>query len=85
MKREHAELLRDACAAADIKCEVRSDYSGRWMYGRTTYAVVVHSMPALLMAMVNYIPAMEEDDKLVRLPKLTDLNEDDMGRDVVVY
>ena len=78
MKKEFAEFLADACGG-----ELRDDYSGRGMYGRTCYGVVVDSpTDAMLMAMqeLQSDPECYED---LEIPN--GMAMDSMGYDTILY
>lgn len=95
MTKEQAELLQAAtehCGNQEIS--VRTDYSGRCMYGRTTYAVVVDSMSQLMADVVSYIMEnVEVDNEACKVtvagqevPELSAFNQDSMGRNsIVIY
>ena len=98
MTKELAEFLRDAtnhCGQQEI--DVRENYSGRGMYDRTTYAVVVDNPMELMINVVQHIREtienMEDQGKNFRLyefiPEVSDvaaLRTDSMGRSgTVIY
>lgn len=95
MTKEFATFLSDAAEHCGTEISIRDDYSGRGMYGNTTYAVVVNNMSELLLNVVQYIKETLENmsqDELAAanfIPDVYDmgrLRTDNMGRDsVVVY
>jgi hypothetical protein len=84
--KEQAEFLAEACEASGVECDIHDDYSGRGMYGKTTYAVVVNNPLQLLGAVVAYVKAIwDAGEDLSEVPALDRLEEDVMGRDVIIY
>jgi hypothetical protein len=86
MTEEQAKFFEEALDHDGVTpVEIRDDYSGRGMYGKTTYAVVVDSacdlIPSLLRhAAHNYVEVVAEgifDD--------FELRQDDMGLGIVLY
>lgn len=86
MQLDTAVLLSRAAEDVGVECEVREEYSGRGMFGRTTAALVVES-PLVLVGLAALIagerryPADLEDF----LTNLNNLTWDSMGLSYVVY
>lgn len=82
MRQEVAELLTEDMG------EIREDYSGRCMYGKTTHAVVYDSRGdyerALIYAAYE-VGARGNDDVEGILGELQNLATDSMGMGIVVY
>lgn len=72
MTREQAELL-----APDLAGEIDPDYSGRGMYGRTTYAIRTDYRPELVHELIGMWRADGET--------VSDVSIDSMGLGFVVY
>ncbi len=72
MKHDNAEQLRDALEMEGFEATIRADYEGRYMYGKTTFAVT--SDAPSLEAM--YIAGQED----IGRPRV-----DDMGTGYVYY
>jgi hypothetical protein len=67
--------------------EIRDDYSGRGMFGRTTVAVVC-SFPDFIYALKNACLSVEEGDEdyeLLRSFNVSNLSMDSMGYESVFY
>jgi len=45
MTQEEAELMEEFLEKDGYDAEIRDDYSGRMMYGKTTFAVVTNASP----------------------------------------
>ncbi len=95
MTKELASFLSDAASHCGTELDIRDDYSGRGMFDKTTYAVVVQNPCELMVNVIQYIKETLEDmsqDELAAanfIPDVSDmkyLRTDSMGRDsVVVY
>ena len=95
MTKEMAEFLKEASENAGNECDIREDYSGRGMYGRETYAIVVNSETHLISDLVQYMAESvcdtnegEENQGWCggQIPDSDGgLRVDSMGRDVVIY
>lgn len=85
MTKEQAEFFKNAAEEVGLEIEMRDGYSGRGMYGKTTFAVVTDSLsdliPALLChAAYNYVDVVENN-----LFDNFKLHQDNMGLGVVLY
>jgi hypothetical protein len=82
MRQEVAELLTEDMG------EIREEYSGRGMYGKTTHAVVYDSRGdyerALIYAAYE-VGNRGNDDVEGILGELSNLGSDSMGMGIVVY
>jgi len=94
MTKEQAEFLREAsdfCGNQD--CEIYEDYSGRGMYGAKTTGIVVNSLTVLLCDVITFVQDNIEpnEDRGVNewfgpnVPDCSDLSQDNMGMDVILY
>jgi hypothetical protein len=94
MTTELAQFLKkasDHCGSQE--CEVREDYSGSGMCGRTTVGVVVTSIPELLLSVVQFIKETVEfadhgEQYAENLPEISDmasLRTDNMGHSIILY
>ena len=72
------ELLEEL--AQEVDGNIRTDYSGRGMYGKTCVGIVVDNLLALGGAITSVI----EDEEL-RKELTTNSNTDSMGYDTIVY
>lgn len=79
--REFVEQLAEWAAFAEW--DVRYDYSGRCMYGRTCFGVVVPSISDLFQFYYQLGYAMAEVEEFASLPE--SYSQDSMGRDTIVY
>jgi hypothetical protein len=90
MRQQTAEMLVSAGEDLGIECRVYEDYSGRGMYGKTTWAIVVPcqlSVVALAARAVQVaMGAGDEGDVDSIIEDVDRLSSDGMGRDsVIVY
>ncbi len=91
MTKELADFLVKAtehCGSQEI--DIRNEYSGRGMYGRSTFAVVVDNESELLLNVIQYIKEKDETTErfVETLPDVSNvgtLRTDGMGRKVVIY
>lgn len=82
MREEVAALLTEDMG------EVRDDYSGRGMYGESTYAVTYDSNSDFEAALLNAafdLGANGADDVEGLLADMRNLRKDSMGMGIVVY
>lgn len=81
MDRELAEAIVEAIENNGGEAELREDYSGRGMYGKTTTGVVFDG--DLVSAIINNADLFVEDDD----PKFEtrSLCEDSMGLSRIIY
>lgn len=98
MTKEAALFLKEASENAGNECDIRENYSGRGMYGRTTCGVVVASLATLLADVIQYVGEnihdIDEDGEGTaghteyvgkEIPDMSDLSVDNMAMDVIVY
>jgi hypothetical protein len=82
MKLEFAELLGNV----NYNIDVREDYSGRGMYGRTTAGVVVEDLSEFLSAVGEAIEYGDEDEIAMIAEELQKgVSTDSMGRSMIIY
>lgn len=82
MTKEQAQFLvevTEMCGNQDIS--LREGYSGRGMFGRETFGVVIESLPILLADVINYA----RDQKMDDAPDFQGFSTDNMGRDIIIY
>jgi hypothetical protein len=81
MKETIARLLHQAADAAGIELLLREDYSGRGMFGKSTFAVIVAS-PTTLYPLIAEIASQKNDSDLisVTMPGPEDPEADDLGK-----
>lgn len=84
MTRTTAKRLMSA--ARDLGTEnvsVSSSYSGRGMFGTTTYSITIPNVGTLAMlAAMARCPRSKREEFAI---ELGELRQDNMGRDIVVY
>ena len=97
MNEQTAQFLVEATEnAGNQEIDLREDYSGRGMYGRSTVAVVVDDFGQLLADVLNYIQEnIGEGDETTEgqrtweganlTEKIGRFSVDSMGRGVVIY
>ncbi len=82
MRQEVAELLSEDMG------EIRDDYSGRGMFGKTTHAVVYDSRGDFESALINAayeVGARGNDNVEGILGELRNIGTDSMGMGIIVY
>jgi len=84
MTKDQCDFLREVCEDAGMECDVRSDYSDRYMYGKSTYGIVIGSTEDLLVATITYMKQQNEN-VLDCIPDFTSFKTDSMGRDMILY
>ena len=85
MTKEQAEFFKNAAEEVELEIEVRNNYSGRGMYGETTYAIIVDSLMTLIPALLcraayGYVSVAENG-----LFDNFKLRQDNMGLGIVLY
>lgn len=101
MNIELARFLKEAALHNGNECEIRDGYSGRGMFGRTTYGVVVDSSEQMLSDVLQYVKdclnPYETENPVGRscrngldydgqaIPDFSNLQVDSMGRSVILY
>lgn len=85
MTKEQAEFLEKvSIECGNQECDIRDDYSGRSMYGKTTYGVVVSDITILLADCINYLRNEDAED-INKVPDFEEFRMDNMGRDIIIY
>jgi len=87
MTKLEADTLVEGLQYLNEDYEVRDDYSGRCMYGDTTYAIIV-SNPLTLVAALGQLFIEGPQEEFLEAdppPEFRNLKVDSMGRGVVVY
>ena len=64
--------------------DLRDNYSGRSMFGRTTYGVVVNSVSTLMADCINFL-RQASDEVLEEVPDFQEFSQDNMGMDTILY
>lgn len=97
MNIELANFLKKAAEHCGNEADIREEYSGRGMYGRSTAAVVVNSLPELMLNVIQYTREIVENNQeledvavtlLDAIPEVADLGRlrtDSMGHDTILY
>lgn len=86
MTQETAEFLNLASEYfGNQKCSICSDYSGRLMYGKTTYAIVVENVMTLFSDTMNYVKEEVENNEPLIIPEFCSFRLDNLGKGVVIY
>jgi hypothetical protein len=82
MTKEQAKFFLNALEVDDIEAEIMPEYSGRGMYGKTTFAVSVNAsisiIPSLLRHLENLKQASPDFSKFI-------LRQDSLGLGIVLY
>ena len=82
MIKEHAEFFKEALDNDGIEVELRDDYSGRSMYGKTTFAVVTDNISDVIPALLRQV---QEDPESAPDFSIFKLRQDNMGLSVILY
>ena len=85
MQKKTAVALRNAAEELGVDIEVDKDYSGRGMYGDTTYAVTVSgvaSLASLIAVAGRSVDSASHEDFV---EDMQNLRSDNMGREYVYY
>lgn len=88
MTEENAKFIKEAYDYMGEECEIRSDYSGRGMYNRTTFGVILENpvdMTAILIEYIREALIGGEEDLYDTLPEFPKLNWDNMANRYIVY
>ena len=88
MKLEVAKFLQEATENAGESCDLREDYSGRGMYGRTTAGIAVESEASLWGNVMQYIQDnMDEENFREQFSELEfpQFHTDSMGMQTIIY
>lgn len=91
MKMSTAQALQRAAEELGVQCDIRDAYSGRGMYGRHTWAVIVTGahviapIAAQAMKMIKEAGTIDGQEETDLVQDLLKLRTDDMGFDKVVY
>ncbi len=81
MKLEYAELI----AATNPEIELRTEYSGRGMYGETTAAVVFPDVSDLFRAIAEVASEMNTQEAEQFAQAMGKIKTDGMGRSQLAY
>ena len=85
MKKKTAVALRNAAEELGVDIEVDNDYSGRGMYGDTTYAVTVSGVASLATLIAVAGRSIDSASHEQFVTDMQNLRSDNMGRDYVYY
>lgn len=80
---EFFKNVTESCGNQEI--DVRDSYSGRGMFGRTTYGVVVSSVPTLLADTVQFLKETLADNPQFEIPDMEDFRTDNMANQTILY
>ena len=87
MRQETATAIRRAAESEDLSCSCRHDYSGRGMFGKTTWAVEVDGptdfIVAVALAASEFEPGSVEAADFCA--DLGNVREDQMGLGLIFY
>lgn len=83
MTKEHAEFFQKALDYCGEECEIKEDYSGRGMFGKTTYGIVFAGPTILMESVLTYIKETEVEYE--DIPDLASLRSDNMGMSIIWY
>ena len=82
MTREQAEFIAEECQG-----EIYKDYSGREMFGDTTWAVVIDNVLAVVMGLWDFMKSMpanpHPNEECPAAPPC--LRLDEMGKQLILY
>lgn len=83
MTKEQAEFIVGALTDQGYAGEIREDYSGRNMFGKTTTGVVAESFFDIIGAVLAQI----SDNKAMEIPDFSQFMccGDSMGHDIIIY
>jgi len=85
MKAKTADALKEAADSMGIELQVRDDYSGRGMYGKTTHAVV-GELNTIFQCIAFAASDIVDEDNLDDFTwEMGKLRRDSMGFDIVIY
>jgi hypothetical protein len=85
MQKKTAVALRNAAEELGVDIEVDKDYSGRGMFGDTTYAVTVSGVASLATLIAVAVRSMNSASHEDFVEDMQNLRSDNMGRDLVYY
>jgi len=87
MKEKSAKLIEEAADELGYDTDIREDYSGRWMFGKTTHAIVVDTQSnfvgAVAFVAVNMDNDTEESDDFIE--DMQNIHFDSMGISIIAY
>lgn len=83
MANTQANFFQNALKHSGEECKVQEDYSGRGMYGKTTFGVVFDRETLLMECVLAYIVACRIPYE--EIPELQKLHADNMGRSIIWY
>jgi len=81
MTKELADFFRNALEYAGEDAEVREDYSGRGMFGKTTVGIVFISSTLLMAAVLDYVRETKAEIQL----DFKSIRQDNIGRGIIWY
>lgn len=85
MTKEVADFIRLVIEQQGEEAEICSDYSGRGMFGKKTYAVIVPNLRIFLYWILLYVQYKEKRGEKVSIPDVSIFQTDSMGLDTVIY
>jgi hypothetical protein len=82
-----SEYAADNLQGFDLKVELKPDYSGRGMYGKSTAALVVTDPVTLAVAVgfAVYEALALGNDQIPTLAAIKEARTDNLGNDLIVY
>ena len=96
MTKQEASLLHEAMEKMLEECDVNEDdfksrimegYSGRGMYGKETYGLVINSFTSLLQAIMTFPELLydKEGNSIVTNQIITKFRTDKLGLSIIIY
>ena len=83
MTQKEAIFIRDAMNCMGHHCKIRSDYSGRGMHGKETYAIISDNITAIIPAIAMFVA--KGNDPPTEFKNSSGYRKDSLGHDVVIY
>ncbi len=96
MTKQEASILHEAMEKMleecdvnehDFKSRIMQGYSGRGMYGKETYRLVINSFTSLLQAIMTFPELLydKEGNSIVTNQIITKFQRDTLGNSIIIY
>ena len=84
---ELAEMIIEAMENNGLTGELRSDYSGRGMYGKSTHGIVIkHGIGEVMAAIINNADIFVDEDGIpIFADPIESIRSDSMGLSNIIY
>ena len=71
----------------DFKSEIMGGYSGRGMYGKETYGLIINSFTSLLQAIMTFPELLydKEGNSIATNQIMTKFQSDTLGTSIIIY